>query len=584
MARLSDAKISEILQSVDIVDVISLYLPLQKKGKDYKAVCPFHNDTNPSLSISPARQIYKCFVCGAGGNAFTFLQEYLNISYLEAVKKVAEIGGIDVSELNFNTPAKKVDEKLVPLYTMHDEANMIFRHLLHTKTGLVAHEYLQSRHINDSLIEEFDIGYAGRDNQLYKAFQNLAYKEVDMVRSGLIIDGEHGAFDRYRDRVMFALHDADGKVIGFSGRVYKANTDESKYMNSPESEIFIKSKTLYHYHKAKEPIKKAGFVYLLEGFMDVIALSRIGINNTLAIMGTALTNEHMNMIRKLSNTVYLCLDGDRAGQSAAIKSARLLLDHQFNVKMIKLMDGMDPDEILEQFGEETLRIALTSTMDPVEFEIQHLYENTNMANHEETREFIQRSCQLIANMSNPIDRQYYIEMIATRSNSDQNVIKEFWQSLQTNKVVRQPVINPVVRNDYKRLDKYQKAERHLLFYMLHDKKVCDLYEQKIGFMFNDMNRIIASYIVDYYRTKEKMMIASFISYIQNTKMVEYVLEIMDENLPEEVEMKVIEDYIETIKINTQAKEIEQLKLQMANELDALKKAELAVKILEIQKN
>lgn len=584
MARLSDAKISEILQSVDIVDVISLYLPLQKKGKDYKAVCPFHNDTNPSLSISPARQIYKCFVCGAGGNAFTFLQEYLNISYLEAVKKVAEIGGIDVSELNFNTPTKKVDEKLVPLYTMHDEANMIFRHLLHTKTGLAAHEYLQSRHINDSLIEEFDIGYAGRDNQLYKAFQNLAYKEVDMVRSGLIIDGEHGAFDRYRDRVMFALHDADGKVIGFSGRVYKANTDESKYMNSPESEIFIKSKTLYHYHKAKEPIKKAGFVYLLEGFMDVIALSRIGINNTLAIMGTALTNEHMNMIRKLSNTVYLCLDGDRAGQSAAIKSARLLLDHQFNVKMIKLMDGMDPDEILEQFGEETLRIALTSTMDPVEFEIQHLYENTNMANHEETREFIQRSCQLIANMSNPIDRQYYIEMIATRSNSDQNVIKEFWQSLQTNKVVRQPVISPVVRNDYKRLDKYQKAERHLLFYMLHDKKVCDLYEQKIGFMFNDMNRIIASYIVDYYRTKEKMMIASFISYIQNTKMVEYVLEIMDENLPEEVEMKVIEDYIETIKINTQAKEIEQLKLQMANELDALKKAELAVKILEIQKN
>lgn len=584
MARLSDAKISEILQSVDIVDVISLYLPLQKKGKDYKAVCPFHNDTNPSLSISPARQIYKCFVCGAGGNAFTFLQEYLNISYLEAVKKVAEIGGIDVSELNFNTPTKKVDEKLVPLYTMHDEANMIFRHLLHTKTGLAAHEYLQSRHINDSLIEEFDIGYAGRDNQLYKAFQNLAYKEVDMVRSGLIIDGEHGAFDRYRDRVMFALHDADGKVIGFSGRVYKANTDESKYMNSPESEIFIKSKTLYHYHKAKEPIKKAGFVYLLEGFMDVIALSRIGINNTLAIMGTALTNEHMNMIRKLSNTVYLCLDGDRAGQSAAIKSARLLLDHQFNVKMIKLMDGMDPDEILEQFGEETLRIALTSTMDPVEFEIQHLYENTNMANHEETREFIQRSCQLIANMSNPIDRQYYIEMIATRSNSDQNVIKEFWQSLQTNKVVRQPVITPVVRNDYKRLDKYQKAERHLLFYMLHDKKVCDLYEQKIGFMFNDMNRIIASYIVDYYRTKEKMMIASFISYIQNTKMVEYVLEIMDENLPEEVEMKVIEDYIETIKINTQAKEIEQLKLQMANELDALKKAELAVKILEIQKN
>ena len=328
MARLSEEKINQILESVDIVDVISMYLNVEKKGRDYKAVCPFHDDTNPSLSISPSRQIYKCFVCGAGGNAFTFLQEYLNISYLEAVKKVAEIGGIDVSELNFSTPVKPIDQKLKPLYAMHGEAIHIYRHLLNTRSGLSAHEYLTSRHIDEKLIDKFSIGYAGIDNQLYKAFKNLNYSELDMARSGLVIEGENSYFDRYRDRIMFALHDDQGRVIGFSGRLYHQNDEGAKYINSPESDIFIKSKTLYNYHRSKEAIKKAGFVYLLEGFMDVIALSKIGIDNTLALMGTALTVEHVKMIRKLTNTVYLTLDGDKAGQNAAIKSAKLLANYR----------------------------------------------------------------------------------------------------------------------------------------------------------------------------------------------------------------------------------------------------------------
>lgn len=584
MARLSEAKISEILQSVDIVDVISLYLPLEKKGKDYKAICPFHNDTNPSMSISVSKQIYMCFVCHAGGNAFTFLQNYLKISYIEAVKKVAEIGGIDVSELNFQSPEKKIDEKLIPLYTMHDEANKIFRHLLHTKTGLSAHEYLQNRHINDSLIEQFDIGYAAKDQQLHTAFKNLDYKEVDMLRSGLLIEGDHGLFDRYRDRIMFALHDSMGKVIGFSGRIYRPSTNESKYINSPESEIFIKSKTLYNYHRAKDAIKKAGFVYILEGFMDVIALSRIGIHNTVAIMGTALTHDHLNMIRKLTNTIHLCLDGDRAGQSAAIKSSKLLMEHQFNVKMIKLIEGMDPDEILEEYGQETLNIALTSTLSPIEYQIMHFYEGSNMANHEETKQFIQESCQLLVPIKDPLDRQYFIGLIASKANTDQNIIQEFLSSMTHDVVKPKPIIKPSANMQFKRLDKYQKAERQLLFYMLQSKMASDLYEQKIGFMFEDMNRIIASYIVDYYRSHEKLEISKFINYIQNAKMVEYVLNITEDRLPTTIENDVIEDYIKTIKTNAKEQEVKVLKEQMKQELDPARKADLAQKILVIQGN
>ena len=584
MARINESRINEILQSVDIVDVISNYLPLQKKGKDYKAICPFHNDTNPSLSISPSKQIYKCFVCGAGGNAFTFIQNYLNVSYPEAVKKVAEIGGLDTSDLNTDVPVRKISEKLVPLYLMHEEANKIFKLLVHTKSGLEAYEYLKSRHINDTMMETFDIGYASRDNQLYQTFKKLAYKEVDMVRSGLIVDGEHGLFDRYRDRVMFALHDQDGRVIGFSGRIYKPNSNESKYMNSPESEIFIKSKTLYHYHLAKEPIKKNGFVYLLEGFMDVIALNRIGVDNTLALMGTSLTQDHLNMIRRLTNTIYLCLDGDRAGQSAAIKSAKILMEHQFQVKMIKLMKGLDPDEILNQYGEETLKICLNTTISPIEFEIQYLYESSNMANHEDTREFIEKSCRLLVDIENPIDRQYYIDMIAEKSESDVSTIKEFLGTIKKPTVYKKEPVVTITRQSFKRLDRYQKAERELLFYMLNDKKVTRLYEQKLGFMFDDRNRIVASYIVDYYRQHESLSIASFISFIPNEQLISYVLEIMDDHLPMQVEMKAIKDYIETIKTNAHNKEIEQLKLQMNNELDSIKKAELAKRILEIQQN
>ena len=584
MARLSEEKINQILESVDIVDVISMYLNVEKKGRDYKAVCPFHDDTNPSLSISPSRQIYKCFVCGAGGNAFTFLQEYLNISYLEAVKKVAEIGGIDVSELNFSTPVKPIDQKLKPLYAMHEEAIHIYRHLLNTRSGLSAHEYLTSRHIDEKLIDKFSIGYAGIDNQLYKAFKNLNYSELDMARSGLVIEGEHSYFDRYRDRIMFALHDDQGRVIGFSGRLYHQNDEGAKYINSPESDIFIKSKTLYNYHRSKEAIKKAGFVYLLEGFMDVIALSKIGIDNTLALMGTALTVEHVKMIRKLTNTVYLTLDGDKAGQNAAIKSAKLLANYQFNVKMVKLMDGLDPDEILEQFGQETLNISLNTLISPIEFEINHLYETVNLANYEEKREFLEKSCMLIRNIDNMIDLQYYEEMIANKSGFDLEFIKEYMRSLNANKQKISPVTHQETIKKHKHLDKYEKAERHLLFYMLLDKQAANQYEQKIGFMFDDTNRVIASYIVDYYRQHDSIELSSFISYINNKQLVEYILEICDEQLPQTYNSTIIEDYIDIMKKQAKTKEIEQLKKQMARELDVLKKAELAKMIQDLQNN
>lgn len=582
MARISEDRISEIIQNVDIVDVVSQYLSVEKKGKDYKAVCPFHDDTNPSMSISTSKQIYKCFVCGAGGNSFNFLQNYLNIPYIEAVKKVAEIGGLDVSDLQRVSHEVKVNEALVPYYRIHEEANRVYSHLLYTKNGQAAYDYLQSRHIDDDIIKQFCIGYAGSENQVTRTLNNLEFDDITMIKSGLVLENNNQLYDRYRDRVMFALHDINGRVIGFSGRIYKPHVQESKYINSPESDIFIKSKTLYNYHKAKDAIKKEGFVYLLEGFMDVIALSRININNTLALMGTSFSKEHIQLIKRLTNTVYICLDGDKAGVSAAIKTAKLLLEQRVDVKMIKLINEQDPDEILEVHGQETLELCLKNTISPIEFEINHMFDNSNMANHEQVREFIQLSCKLISTVNDPIDREYFIDIVASKSKLDHSVIREYLAS----NIVVQPkqVVKAVLKtsNSSAKLNRFQIAERHLLFYMFQSKQYAILYEKEIGFMFDDRNRVIASYIVDYYRQNETMQISRFIANINNTDFVPYVVDIIEDNLPLNISVDTINDYINTIKEHAYKIEKDELRKQFAREVSAERKIEIAEKIAAVE--
>ena len=323
MARLPQEKIEEIRQSVDIVDVIGQYLPLTKSGKNYKALCPFHEDSHPSLSISESKQIYMCFVCHNGGNVFTFLQNYLHISWIEAVKLVAELGHVDISQYHLETPKHEVNEQFKDFYKMHEEAGKLYSYYLHTASGNLARDYLKDRGFSEEIIKMFDVGYAPIQNILYTAFQKLGYKEIDMVKSGLVIESNKH-YDRFNDRIMFPLHDEYGRIVGFSGRIYKNGQDGAKYMNSPESDIFIKGQVLYNYHRCRDSVKKEGFVYMNEGFMDVIAMTRAGHANTLALMGTALTQGHLRMLRKLTHKVVVCLDGDEAGQNAAYKASQFL--------------------------------------------------------------------------------------------------------------------------------------------------------------------------------------------------------------------------------------------------------------------
>ena len=578
MPRLSSEKINEIRQSVDIVDVIGTYLPLEKKGRNYVAICPFHDDSHPSMSISPERQIFMCFVCHHGGNVFTFLKDYLKIPYIEAVKMVANIGNVDISKYNLESRVKPVDQKLEPLYRMHDEANKIYNHYLNTKLAIQAKEYLNNRKITDEIIET---GYAPNNHVLLKAFEKMNFNKVSMFESGLIIEASNG-YDRFTDRIMFPLHDASGRVVGFSGRIYKQSQNESKYMNSPESSIFIKGDTLYNYHRVGEEARQAGYIIITEGFMDVIALYKAGIKNAVAIMGTALTHGHLNLLKRLSKTVYLCLDGDQAGRNATIKSIDILLSAGFIVKVVDLPDKLDPDEILDKRGIEELNAVIKRPLSSLDFKMNYYYEMTNMDNYEDRKSYLETIAREISRLDDIIDQDHYIQQLEKKSGFPRNIID---QLINQNTAVRietaEPPKIPKFQNQ-RLLDKYIRAERDLLYYMMNDKNVAMMYEAKAGFMFNDIYRIIASYIIDYYRQEVVLEVADLISSIEDENLVQNIIEISQLGLPKLKDTKAIDDYIETIKEKTVMVKKEELTKALADTFDPKQKAQILKEIIALK--
>lgn len=587
MARLSQEKIDEIRQSVDIVDVMGQYLELHKKGKNYMAICPFHDDNHPSLSISQSRQIYKCFVCGNGGNVFTFIQEYLKVPFVEAVMKVAEFGHVDMSGYSLEKRVVKVDEALAPLYDMHAFALKLYMYYLYTQSGKQALDYLRHRGFDDDLIKMFGIGYAPEKSILHERFQKEGYTEVAQVKSGLVLENERH-YDRFHDRVMFPLYDEFGKVVGFSGRVYKVQDKNSKYMNSPESDIFIKGKTLYNYHRAKEAVRQAGFVYINEGFMDVIAMHRAHHDNCIALMGTALTKDHLRMLKRMTRTIHLCLDGDMAGQAAAMKSSDLLTSQGFEVKIVLLPDGRDPDEILSTEGIEDLDAVLKDTLSPIDFMMAFECSRLDLRNYEDRKTLLVKACEKIAKIEDRIDRGHYIAKLSSLTDFPKEIIEE--QLLNSSAILEhreQFSQNRIetIQDQRPILDKYTLAEKNLLFYMLNDRQVSDIYEAKAGFMHNDTYRALAAYIRDYYRTHKTMDVANLIDKIgsSHSALVNALTDIAECSLPLPYQKEVIDDYIARITENTKNIREQELQQQFKDVLAPSAKAEILQKLIDLKK-
>ena len=564
--------LNEIRNNLDIVEVISNYLPLTSKGKNYFGVCPFHDDHSPSMSVSKEKQIYTCFSCGATGNVFKFIQDYENISFMEAVKKCA-----DMASISINVGQVRKINKHEDLYDIYELSQKFYQNNINTELGKKAKEYLYSRQIDDSIIKEFGIGLSLNDKDiLTKLLKSKKYDDKQLLRSGLVNENNYLLNDVYRNRIMFPLFDLNGKVIGYNGRVYNGET-ENKYVNSKETDIFKKREILYNYHKAKDECRKKKTVIIMEGQLDVIRAYTIGVKNCVASLGTAFGKEQAMLIRKLASNVILCFDGDDAGLKATKGAIEELTKLGIEPKIVRLENNSDPDEYIIKNGKDVFLSKIDNPMNIMEFKESLLKKEFNLKNTKELASYINKMIEEINKIEDDILREVSINKLSKETEIDINVLK-------SKLIEKEPIKIEIKKPSNIKLTKYEKSERNLIYYMLIDKDVIKMYDKKITHMPTDKYRHLAFQINQFYKDNGYMEVSDLITYLKDEiESINTVGEITTLNLSEEVNYEEIDDYLNNIREYNEKEQSKIYKEKLKNEVDIKKKIELANKALEIKR-
>lgn len=577
MEKIPYETISDIQKRVNIVDVISKYLPITKRGKNYFAICPFHDDHNPSMSISEEKQIYTCFVCGASGNVFTFVQNYEKISFTSAVKKVASFIGINI---DIKDDYKAQDDNLIKYdkyYNMFSLATKLYQNNIRTVYGKEAKKYLHNRSIDDDIIKEFNIGLSLNDNELSKLLESKGFMKEDTVDIGLCGIKDNYTYDIFRGRIMFPLEDSDGKVIGFSGRIYNTSSD-NKYVNSKESVIFKKGNLLYNYKRASEYAREKDYVIVVEGFMDVIRLYTIGIKNVVATMGTAITSYHAKLIRRLSKNIILCFDGDKAGAKATKSALKELEKIDLVPKIIRLEDDLDPDDYIIKKGKESFITHLNNPMTSLAFKLESDKKDIDFNDYNDISKYISS----IASELEKIDDKVVLELTLKKVSKETNVDVETIRSLIKNNIKEEKKI--IDKPRMLRKNKYEKAEEYLVYYMLRDTNVIDIYINKISYLSNKVLGRIVNKILEFYDKNHYINVTDFTLYLEDdTELINEVLRIDSYDMPSLVNNSVIDDYINTIDDGIIKREIIKTKESIKTEGDIAKKIILLDKLQKLKK-
>ncbi|MCC8141822.1 MAG: DNA primase [Lachnospiraceae bacterium] len=411
MAYYSDELIEEVRAANDIVDVISGYVHLQKKGSTYFGLCPFHNEKTPSFSVSRDKQMYYCFGCHAGGNVLTFVMEYENFSFPEAMQSLADRAHIELPKQEMSTAQKREADRREKLLEINKEAANYFYRLLKSPQGKQALDYFKNRNLTDETITHFGLGYANKySDDLYKYLKQKGYSDDLLKDSGLVsFDEKRGGYDKFWNRAMFPIMDANSRVIGFGGRVM--GDGEPKYLNSPETKIFDKSRNLYGLNFARKSRRK-GFL-LCEGYMDVIALHQAGFDNAVASLGTSFTSGHANLLRRYAQEVYLTFDSDDAGIRAALRAIPILKEAGISARVVDMQPHKDPDEFLGTLGPEEFEKRIEDAENSFLFEIRMLARGYDLNDPESKTAFFREvSRRLLAQFPERLERENYIEAIA----------------------------------------------------------------------------------------------------------------------------------------------------------------------------
>ena len=407
----SDEIIEEVRSKNDIVDVISGYVRLQKKGSSYFGLCPFHNEKSPSFSVSRQKQMYYCFGCGAGGNVFTFLMEYENYTFQEALKYLADRAGVELPEGDYSKEARERADTKAILLEINKLAAQYFYVQLKSEQGKLAMNYLKNRELSDETIKAFGLGYSNKyGDDLYRYLKSKGYSDSLISKAGLIsIDERQGAYDKFWNRVMFPIMDANSRVIGFGGRVM--GDAKPKYLNSPETLIFDKSRNLYGLHRARRT--KKPYFLLCEGYMDVISLHQAGFTNAVASLGTALTPGHASLIKRYVQEVYLTYDSDEAGTKAALRAVPILKGVGIVAKVLRMDPYKDPDEFIKNLGAEAFEERIQKAKNGFMFGLEILAKNYDMNSPEGKTEFMRETARRLTTFEEEIERNNYIEAVAS---------------------------------------------------------------------------------------------------------------------------------------------------------------------------
>lgn len=413
--RIPEDFISEVRSNVNIVDVISQYVSLEKKGKDYIGLCPFHQEKTPSFTVNSDKQFFKCFGCGKGGNVFKFLMYKDDLTFPESVERVAEFAHIAMP----NGYGHNSGTKLNPLMQIHQDAvDFYHRVLLTTKAGERGMQYAQKRELDQEILDHFKIGYAPKaDNVLITYLRSKGYQDDDLAQSGLFVQARDGQlYDRFRDRLMFPLDNENGRTIGFSGRRISDDKTEAKYMNSPETGIFTKSKVLFHFAEAKKAARGEGHLVLYEGYMDVIAAYKAGVKSGIASMGTSLTDDQIYLLRRITPNIIINYDGDDPGVHAEERAARMFnKDGNFNLGIVVLPEKLDPDEYVKKYGAEKYLEEVKGALTPTDFFLKRLEQKYNLDNDREKIAYLGEAVKEIAQVRNPVEKDMYTEKLAKSS-------------------------------------------------------------------------------------------------------------------------------------------------------------------------
>mgnify|MGYP004658206931 CR=1 FL=1 len=565
--KLTNEVINEIRNKTDIVEVISNYLPLTQRGKNYFGVCPFHDDHSPSMSVSKEKQIFTCFSCGATGNVFTFVSDYEHISFIDAVKSLGKKVGYDFGDYQI-TKNKNAD-----LYEIYDLACKFYQNNLNTNLGTNAKEYLDKRKIDKDSIKKFKIGLSASKASLT---DYLLSKQIPLKKLvDLGISNENGT-DLFINRIMFPLYDLEGKVIAFSGRIYNTK-DSSKYINTKETAIFKKGTILYNYHNAKELLKKNDVIIVMEGFMDVIRANTVGITNCVATMGTALTKQNANLLKKMANNIILCFDGDKAGEEATTSAINVFKELDVIPKIIRLEENLDPDEYILKYGVEAFKNKITNAENPINFLMNLHRTEKNLNDIEDITKYIEESLNDLTNEKDDILIELTLNKLSTEFKIKYDILKEKYQNIKLQKVNeskknKSENIKTITHNKY---NQYDKATRVLIFYMLKDEKIINMVEHQITFIAEPNTRALINEIIYYYHKYKVINIADFISYISNNQEeVNLIKEILTMKLKDMYNNEEIDDYIKVINSYPSKQKIENMTNKLKMEKDPLKQASI----------